>query len=339
MFRISSARAFSVLGLVGLLACGAACGGTADAREGGDTSSEDSLTKHDYPIVLVHGMGGFDKLRNLPINVVYFNGVADDLAKHGETQVFTTIAPPYDTSEVRATYVARQIDDILKKTGAKKVNIIAHSQGGLDARILASPQGLGYGDRIASITTVSTPHRGSRVADLVMGILNDAPSNIVDDVTGAILSLLQLSVYELQTDPHIRAQINELSEKYMTNVFNPKYKDDSRVYYSSYGGRTNFEVGLSACSDSTYDNDVFDLDAVTLALLPSNLYLAGLTDTTNDGLVTVKSAHWGEFLQCVPSDHLGEVGQFLQNGADPVSGFDHLAFFRTIVSRLRNKGY
>jgi triacylglycerol lipase len=59
---------------------------------------------------------------------------------------------------------------------------------------------------------------------------------------------------------------------------------------------------------------------------------------TNDGLVTVASARWGTFLQCVPADHLKEVGQIAQNGADPLSGFDHLAFFRAVVSRIRAQG-
>ncbi|HWL87154.1 MAG TPA: alpha/beta fold hydrolase [Polyangiaceae bacterium] len=339
MSVFSCARAFSVLGLMTAMAC-AGCA-SADDRGDGSNASEDAVTqaKHNYPIVLVHGMGGFDKLQNLPINVVYFNGVKDDLATHGETQVFATIAPPYDTSEVRATYVATQIDQILAQTGAKKVNIIAHSQGGLDARILASPQGLGYGDRIASITTIATPHRGTKVADLVLRILDDAPGDVVENVTDAILSVLQESVYQLQTDPNLRAQINELSTKYMTGVFNPKYKDDSRVKYASYAGRTNLEVGWISCADGTYDNDVFRVDAVPALLFPTAVYLQGLTDTTNDGLVTVSSAHWGEFMQCVPADHLGEVGQLLKSGSDPLSGFDHLAFFRTIVSRLRNAGY
>ncbi|WP_394821105.1 esterase/lipase family protein [Pendulispora albinea] len=331
----SCARALSVLGLTTLLACSAG-----DAQAFGD-STEEALSgaNSHYPIVLVHGMGGFDRLKNLPLDIVYFNGVKEDLAKRGETQVFTTIAPPYDTSEVRARYVADQIDKILAKTGAKKVNIIGHSQGGLDARVLASPNGLGYGDRIASITTVATPHRGSKVADLVLGLTDAVPDDVLDAVTGAVLKLLQISVYELKTDPHIRAQITELSEKYMTTVFNPKYKDDPRVRYSSYGGRTNLQVGLSACSGSTYPNDVFRVDAVPILLWPTTVYLQGFTVKANDGLVTVDSSKWGEFLQCVPADHLREVGQFLANGPDNLSKFDHLDFFRTIVSRLRESGY
>ncbi|WP_394838271.1 alpha/beta fold hydrolase [Pendulispora rubella] len=333
MSVLSFVRALSVLGLTTtMLAC------AADGRGDDGTSTEDAVSNPRYPIVLVHGMGGFDRLKNLPLDVVYFNGVKDDLARHGESQVFATISPPYDTSEVRAQYVADQIDGILAKTGAKKVNIIGHSQGGLDARVLVSPQGLDYGNKVASITTIATPHRGSKVADLVMGLVDNVPADVFDAVSGAILTLLQVSVYELQTDPHIRAQLTELSEDYMTNVFNPKYKNAPGVRYSSYGGRTNLQVGLSDCSNSTYGNDVWHVDAVPIVLFPTTVYLQGWNVKSNDGLVTVDSARWGEFLQCVPADHLREVGQFAVNGPDKLSKFDHLAFFRTVVSRIRDAG-
>src|SRR5579883_1313367 len=51
-----------------------------------------------YPIVLMHGMGGFDKLTG-PVPLAYFNDVIADLAASGETDVYVTVAPPYDTSE------------------------------------------------------------------------------------------------------------------------------------------------------------------------------------------------------------------------------------------------
>jgi triacylglycerol esterase/lipase EstA (alpha/beta hydrolase family) len=59
----------------------------------------------------------------------------------------------------RSTTLSRSIDQILRETGAKKVNLVAHSLGGKDARYLVSA--LGYGDRVASISTIGTPHRGS----------------------------------------------------------------------------------------------------------------------------------------------------------------------------------
>src|SRR5262249_31677950 len=139
-----------------------------------------------YPIVFMHGMGGFGKLKLGPIGVTYFDGVVEDLAQRGE-QVFVTVVPPYDTSEERAKDLAKQIHLILAHAGKATVNLVGHSQGGMDARVIASPAGLAYGDRIASVTTIATPHRGSRVADGVLGLIKDVPTNIIDDITGAIL--------------------------------------------------------------------------------------------------------------------------------------------------------
>src|SRR5262249_55483759 len=146
------------------------------------------------------------------------------------------------------------------------------------------------------------------------------PPSVVDQVTSAFLTLLQKTAYDVQSDPHLRAQMTELSEQYMTTTFNPKYVDDPQVVYASYGGRTNFEDGQPDCAAATYADDPTKLDAAQPELGPTAQFLQGTGGTTNDGLVTIASAHWGTFLQCVPADHLAEVGQIAQSGPDPLSG-------------------
>jgi triacylglycerol lipase len=290
-----------------------------------------------YPIVLLHGMAGFQKLQNVPIGIAYFNGIVEDLALHGEPSVFVTLAPPYDSSEVRAKAIAIQIDAILASTGRAKVNLIGHSQGGLDARLLASPNGLGYGDRIASITTVATPHRGTRLSDAALGLLALTPKGEVDALTEALLGVLQRSIYDVQTDADLRSQVIGLSEDHMKNVFNPKYVDDPRVQYASYAGRTNFQTGLFDC-DGNFPNDPTRVDVANPLFAPIAPLLAGPLNRSNDGLVTVESARWGTFMQCVPADHLKEVGVLSASQTQLVSGFDHRAFFRSIVARVRGSG-
>ena len=285
-----------------------------------------------YPIVLMHGMAGFGQLEVGPIAITYFKDVVEDLSKNGEA-VYVTLAPPYATSEVRAQAVAKQIDDILARTGKAKVNLVAHSQGGLDARVLASPNGLGYGDRIASVTTISTPHRGSKVADAVLGLVKNVPAGQFDALTDAVLSFLQTTAYELQTNPALREQLVQLSEKHMKESFNPKYVDDPNVVYKSYAGRSNLRSGLSACNGSSYPTDPAKLDLVQGYLLATALFLEEGQLKVNDGMVTVDSAKWGSFEQCVPADHLKEVGHL-----GPTATFDHLALFRAIVERVRKNG-
>jgi len=287
-----------------------------------------------YPIVFMHGMGGFGKLKLGPIGVTYFDGVVDDLAKRGE-QVFVTVVPAYDTSEDRAKDLAQQIDVILARTGKAKVNLVGHSQGGMDARVIASPAGVAYGDRIASVTTIATPHHGSRVADGVLGLLKDVPTNIIDDVTGAVLDLVEKSAYELDSDPHLRAQLEELSEAYMASTFNPKYVDDPRIVYESYAGRTNNRSGIGVCDGGLVANVPTDLDTPQVALAVTASFLEEGKAKVNDGLVTVDSEKWGAFVQCVPADHLKEVGQL----GPSAQSFDHLAFFRAVVARIRAGGF
>jgi triacylglycerol lipase len=308
-------------------------GGTASTTTSTGTSTSTTTSQKGgapYPVVLLHGMSGFGTLEVGPVAITYFNGVVEDLTKSGEA-VFVTLAPPYDTSEVRAAAIAKQIDLILQRTGKAKVNIIGHSQGGLDARVLASPNGLGYGDRIASVTTIATPHRGSKVADVSLGLMKVLPASVVDDVTGSFLEILQKSAYELQTDANLRAQVTLLSEEYMRDVFNVKYVNDSRVVYQSYGGRTNLRTGILECGDGIYPNDPADLDVAQGPLAVLAAFLEDGKMKVNDGLVTVESSRWGTFQQCVAADHLKEVGQI---GA-LASSFDHRALFRDIVSRLR----
>ena len=287
-----------------------------------------------YPVVLMHGMSGFGQLELGPVGITYFDGVVEDLTKRGES-VYVTIVPPYDTSEARAQALSKQIDEILKKTGKAKVNLVGHSQGGLDARVITSAQGLGYGDRVASVTTVATPHHGSKVADVVLGLIENVPADVIDTVTGQLLSLIQKTAFELQTDPHLRAQVLELSEKYMSTVFNPKYLDAPGVTYLSYAGRTNLRTGIGVCDDGVQANRPLDLDVTQAALAPLAIFLEEGQLKVNDGLVTVQSAKWGTFQQCVPADHLKEVGQL---GAS-ASSFDHLQLFRDIVARVRTAGF
>ena len=347
----------SRLALVGLLACGSEAGApdpsASSGRRGGThggtpsagagdtivtpgegTTPEAAKRGAPYPVVFMHGMAGFGQLELGPLGITYFDGVATDLTKAGES-VFVTVAPPFDTSAARAQALSKQIDDILKRTGKAKVNLVGHSQGGMDARVITSPQGLGYGDRVASVTTVATPHHGSKVADAVLGLLQYLPADVIDSVTGDFLKLVEKTAYELQSDAHLRQQVVELSEKYMTTVFNPKYQDAPGVLYMSYGGRTNLRTGIGVCDDGTYVNDALDVDTTQLMLAPLAVFLEEGKLKVNDGLVTVESSKWGVFQQCVPADHLKEVGQL----GPAAQSFDHLKLFRDIVARIRSAGY
>jgi len=175
---------------------------------------------------------------------------------------------------------------------------------------------------------VSTPHRGSRVADAILGALDHLPGSEVEELANAFLHFLQKTVHDIETDPNVRSQLTLLSEKYMTETFNPTYEDDPRVAYTSYAGRSNGRTGLFACGDSTYANAPLRLAPTHPVLFVTGQYLEQGRLVVNDGLVTVDSARWGRFEQCIPADHLGEIGW---------NDFDQLAFYRTLVQRIRRE--
>src|SRR5262245_21836505 len=85
-----------------------------------------------YPIVLAHGFFGFENFAGIDA-ITYFYGVKDELAKNGETLVFTPAVDPFNDSKTRGAQLLAEIEKILAQTGHAKVNLIGHSQGGLDA--------------------------------------------------------------------------------------------------------------------------------------------------------------------------------------------------------------
>lgn len=295
--------ALAVAGL--LVGCADAAFVTEEAPGGGELSLEDEVAlpaRAPLPIVLLHGMAGFDRIGLLD----YYYRVADTLEDDGQ-QVFTTVVDPLQRIEVRAETLADQIDDILAETGAERVHLIAHSQGGLDARFLISS--LGYGDRVATLTSISTPHRGSRVADIALGLL-PGPA---EEATAFVFNLLVGGITGSEQD--LLGQVYQLTEEYTVHVFNPENPDDPRVAYYSVAGVTQI---------SPFANP-FSTDFCDPLLLPGYLLLAG--DGANDALVSLESARHGTFLGTMPADHLDEVGQILGSTA---LGFDHRRFYRDL---------
>ena len=328
----------SLLGLF-LLAVGttAACGPLTPEELADDQVAAslpaliDSCRGAPYPIVLAHGMAGWDKVG--PVN--YFFNVAADLRARGETVVESQV-PPFESSAVRGSYLAAAIDNTLKTTGACKVNLIAHSQGGLDGRYVVST--LHYGSRVASLTTVSTPHLGTPIADAALGLVPGVSAAVID----AILEFLYGSLAHSPGDAHIRASLQQFTRDNMSKNFNPGNRNDPQVKYYSVAGRSATRVAAAECAGGLWTNssriDLLDpllvLPATVFSLTSPNPFVP----TPSDGLVAVESARWGTFLGCVPADHLDEIGQLVHLLPDAVSGFNHKDLYRRIVDQLHHDG-
>lgn len=112
------------------------------------------------PIVLVHGLFGFDRLQVGGITLCrYFPGIVDSLVAAGNRVLVPALSPTRGVAE-RARQLQAFID---KKAPTEPVHIVAHSMGGLDARYMISC--LGMGARVLTLTTLGTPHRGTTFAD------------------------------------------------------------------------------------------------------------------------------------------------------------------------------
>lgn len=139
-------------------------------RPGDDTPLETALpdvvvarplrraTPRNYPVVLVHGLLGFDSIGVGALSQDYFRGVPARLSALG-ADVYVPSLPPLGGIAVRAVALAEQV----RRIDAERVVIVAHSMGGLDARYAIAE--LGLYDRVAALVTIGTPHRGTPIAD------------------------------------------------------------------------------------------------------------------------------------------------------------------------------
>ena len=254
-------------------------------------------------LVFAHGYLGWSQTS--PIGINYFRGLQAHITKLGGHAALFPRVPPFGTFEERARVLA---DAIQQGYPEGPIHIIAHSMGGLDSRALIAHNlhGLSDAGRIASLTTLSTPHRGSPVADLLAGSKPLGPRRLLYDGISRAISQLGIDTGALgdltaegsskvpdvvQTHPHIRY----------------------RSYFGS--GRAGL---LRTC----------------VALAPLFQYISAVTGQQNDGLVAQDSAKYGEviepFWRC---DHFDMVGHNLDT-ADLVLQFDHLAAYEAIINRL-----
>ena len=275
------------------------------------------FTRH--PIVLIHGMGGFDAMLGGVLN--YFFDVEETLEDEGY-EVFTTDAAMFNTSIARSEEIEKQLISYLSETGADKFNIVAHSQGGIDSRILIHDRD--WGHRVAVLATISTPHRGSYVAEGVLGLVPELGEDILAGLMDAAVEFF------IGHEQDLEASMETLRTDYMMDVFNPAHPDDPRVTYWSWAGRTCARLEIS-CREDNNGEVVLDVLYPTYAFLRSYGPHAGF----NDGMVPVDSAKWGEFHGMMTADHGDEIGLFYRTNLF----FDHLEFYSSVAQKLFDEGF
>src|SRR5690606_23385320 len=114
-----------------------------------------------HPVVLMHGFGVLAGLRRGG----HMSMAASYLRKRGVRAYAPNVAP-YNTIAVRSEMWLRRLELVMEECRTDRVNLVAHSMGGLDARHMISNHGLG--DTVGSLVTISTPHHGSPISDYVI---------------------------------------------------------------------------------------------------------------------------------------------------------------------------
>ncbi len=288
-----------------------------------------------YPIVLAHGFFGFDKFAGADF-ADYFYGVKTELAKHGETAVFTPAVDPFNSSAFRGAQLADRVAQIRAETGATKVILIGHSQGGLDARVVAHD----HPQWVAAVVTLQTPHHGTPVADVALKLTSDPTFGSIVD---AIVKTAGKPLWDQIGDAtSLEKPLQDFSTPGIA-AFNAAYPDAPGVYYASLAGRSALHKAGGDCAAAAppfvaaWDGTV---DPIHALLSGTELVLAGgAANYPNDGLVRDKDAAWGELLGCVPADHLDMIGQIFGEGPGPGNSWSHRQLYVDLVAFLRQKGF
>ncbi|MBS2033150.1 MAG: hypothetical protein JST54_35080 [Deltaproteobacteria bacterium] len=216
-----------------------------------------------YPVVLAHGLFGFDEIALGGTRHQYFRGVPTRLEKSGHIVHAAKVATAAGV-ETRAEELARFITEV----DAKRVNIVAHSMGGLDARYAIAR--LGLAPRVASLVTLGTPHRGTPIAALGSGL---ARRGVVKLLGSAGLDV---------------SAIDDLTPARLAR-FNDEVPAARGVHYASVVGVSRKKRRMNPL------------------LVPTHLYLREVAGE-NDGMVPAESQRWGEVLAEVEADHWAQIG-------------------------------
>jgi triacylglycerol lipase len=216
------------------------------------------------PVVLVHGLFGFDRIGVPGVKLHYFRGIVkhlESLGCHAHAVRLPSAASVPDRAKI--------LVDCITALGHERVDIIAHSLGGLDARYALAK--LGLASKVRALVTVGTPHRGTPLVDLfISGPIGVARKGLATlGITTRALDWLS---------PAALARFNE------------DVRDVPGVRYACVVAGIR-EPGTP----------------LSLALAPTHAYLRRVAGP-NDGLVPMASQYWGETIAEIEADHWEQVG-------------------------------
>ncbi|QVN19536.1 esterase/lipase family protein [Burkholderia pyrrocinia] len=346
-----------VVARVALLACAGLFAPHASAQTAA-SAAVDNYAATRYPIILVHGLTGTDDYFGI---LPYWYGMQADLEQHGATVYVADLSGfqgdlgPNGRGEQLLAYVKQ----VLAVTGAAKVNLIGHSQGGLTSRYVASVAPA----LVASVTTIATPHRGSQFADFVLGALKLDPTGLSTPVFGALLNIFGiLTSSSHNTNQDAIAALDALSTPYAAR-FNQLFPSPGLgpagtcrggAPSESIGGNTHLlyswsgsayqPVSLLGIVTGAVDTSVIPvidpanvLDPSTLVFLTAGNIMALAGAGPNDGFTSTCSSLFGTVISTAYRwNHFDAINQLL--GIRGAYAADPVAALRVQANRLKLQG-
>lgn len=264
------------------------------------------ICKTKYPLILIHGVFFRDsKLFN------YWGRIPRTLKLHGATIYYGQHQSALTVKE-SARELASRIKLIVDRSGCEKVNIIAHSKGGLDCRYAISE--FGIAPYVASLTTVNTPHRGCLFADQLLNVI---PENVKEKVATAYnVTLTALG----DETPDFLAAVTDLTAE-ACKKRNEILTFPEEIFAQSIGSvmehhrKGQFPLNLSYRYVKKFDGE-------------------------NDGLVGETSFAWGEKYTLLRTDGKRGIshGDVIDLNRENIREFDVRNFYTELVSDLRSRG-
>ena len=140
----------------------------------------EEATKTKYPVILAHGMAGWDSLLGIDYfgdewgtfaldgcSLLEINGCNDWVPGDQKAEAFQVTS--FGSSELRGTQLADQVETYMAAQGVQYINLVGHSQGGFDIRkaahVLKARKGYVV---VKDLISLSSPHRGSPYAQKIM---------------------------------------------------------------------------------------------------------------------------------------------------------------------------
>lgn len=271
-----------------------------------ESRAEEWICSTRYPILMVHGV--FFRDYKFP---EYWGRIPKALEKNG-ARIYFGNQQSASSVENSGRELAERIKELTEATGCGKVNVIAHSKGGLDIRYAMSYCGIGH--LIASVTTVNTPHRGCKFAEYLLEKLPKTMQEKIADSYNGIMKKLG------DDSPDFMEAVTDLTASRCVKM-DSLMKAPDGVFCRSIGSKLNKASGGKFPLNFSYE-------------------LVKYFDGPNDGLVAEDSFRWGEEYTFLQTDGKRGIshGDMIDLNRENIPGFDVREFYVGLVAELKEKG-